>query len=80
MNALPSYSSATNLEVRAILVEIRLGLLEWAYHETDGKYKMMGYAYAVLRELGETDFNLSEDERRELRSSRIWPYLTRRVR
>lgn len=72
---LPDQSELSDLEIRAVLAEVIAGKLEWAYHQSDGHYKMGAYAHAALEQAGLPMF-LSKAERRELRSSRIYPFLS----
>lgn len=72
---LPKPEQATDLEVRAIFQEVLLGLLEWAYIQSDGERAMHEYASSALSEGGFERY-LNEDETNQLRKSRLWPYLT----
>ena len=74
IKALPPASGLTDLEIRAVLGEVIYGNLEWAYHETDGQYKMAAYAHGALEAAG-LGWSLSEAERQELKDSKLWPYL-----
>ena len=71
---LPDVSTLTELEIRAVLGEIIYGNLEWAYHKSDGKYKMAAYAHAAL-ESGGFDSTLNQNDRNKLRPSPVWPFL-----
>jgi hypothetical protein len=75
---LPDQSELSDIEIRAVLVEVISGKLEWAYHQSDGDYKMAAYAHAALEQAGIPTF-LSEAEKRELRGSRIYPFLKRQL-
>lgn len=75
INALPAASATTDLEKRAIFGEVLASLLEWAYVESDGEYKMYAYAKGALQTLG-IDYQLSAEEIADLRKSRLWPFLT----
>jgi imidazolonepropionase-like amidohydrolase len=75
---LPDQSELSDIEIRAVLVEVISGKLEWAYHQSDGDYKMAAYAHAALEQAGLPTF-LSEAEKRELRGSRIYPFLKRQL-
>lgn len=75
INALPATSATTDLEKQAIFGEVIASLLEWAYHESDGEYKMYAYAKGALQTAG-IDYSLSDSEIAELRKSRLWPFLT----
>jgi hypothetical protein len=75
VHALPPVSRVTGLEIRAVLGEILYGNLEWAYHRSDGNYKMGAYAHAGLGfDCMRNGFDM--DEMQELKASRIWPYLS----
>jgi hypothetical protein len=67
-------SELTELEVRAVLSEVISGNLEWAYHETDGQYKMAAYAFGAFDAAG-LNWSLNEAEREELKSSILWSLL-----
>jgi hypothetical protein len=43
---LPPPESASPAQIEAVFKEVRRGRLEWAYHESDGQYKMAAYAGA----------------------------------
>jgi hypothetical protein len=75
---LPDQSELSDIEIRAVLVEVISGKLEWAYHQSDGDYKMAAYAHAALEQAGLPTF-LSEAEKCELRGSRIYPFLKRQL-
>ncbi len=75
INALPEASTLSDLEFRAVFGEVIYGLLEWAYHKSDGRYKMAAYAHAALEAAG-LSFSLSEDERAALKASQLWTYLS----
>ncbi|HXU37429.1 MAG TPA: hypothetical protein VN937_13795 [Blastocatellia bacterium] len=72
---LPNVEKLSDLEVRAVLGEVIYGNLEWAYHQSDGEYKMAAYAHAALEQAG-FQFSLDERERDGLRHSILWPYLS----
>jgi hypothetical protein len=74
MCALPASGSLTGLEIRAVLGEVIYGYLEWAYHESDGRFKMAAYAHAALEQAG-LEIGLSTREKEQIRSSALWPYL-----
>ena len=74
IRALPTADTLSVLEIRAVLGEVIYGNLEWAYHESDGQFKMAAYSHAALEQAG-YDWSLSESERDQLRSSSLWPYL-----
>ena len=75
IKALPAVTSLSELEIRAIFAEVIAGYLEWAYHRSDGKYKMAAYVHGAL-ETASYDLFLSEEEKKHLRESRLWPYLS----
>lgn len=66
IKALPPNCSP--VEMKAVFVEVIMGLLEFAYHEDDGKYKMAAYAHSALKSLG-TDFQLTPTNKSALQSS-----------
>ncbi|GBC83081.1 hypothetical protein HRbin10_02221 [bacterium HR10] len=43
---LPEEKELSGIEIRAVLAEVIAGKLEWAYHQSDGAYKMAAYAHA----------------------------------
>lgn len=73
IRALPD--AASDLETRAVLGEVIYGNLEWAYHQSDGKYKMAAYAHAALKSTGH-DFRLSDEDKTKLKGSKLWPHLS----
>ena len=74
INVLPPASALSDLEFRAVFGEVIYGFLEWAYHESDGRYKMAAYAHAALETAG-LSFSLTEEERATLKTSKLWTYL-----
>jgi hypothetical protein len=74
IDALPPVNGVNDLEIRAVFSEVLMGLLEWAFHDSDGKYKMSEYAKLALQAEG-SPFQLSEAESQHLMSSWIWPYI-----
>ncbi|MCL6430305.1 MAG: hypothetical protein K6V36_05510 [Anaerolineae bacterium] len=74
VESLPEEQVLSDLEIRAVLAEVIAGKLEWAYHQSDGAYEMGAYAHAALGLAGLPAL-LSEEERRHLRKSRLYPYL-----
>jgi hypothetical protein len=72
---LPPGSQLSELEQRAVLREVICALLEWGYHESDGKFKMAAYAVAALQAAGKS-YALSAEESEQLKVSQLWPYLT----
>lgn len=79
VNNLPEQHELSDIEIRAVLAEVIAGKLEWAYHQSDGDYKMAAYAYAALEQANLPIF-LSEAEKRELKKSRIYPFLSTHLR
>jgi len=71
---LPPLKSMTKLELRAIMGEVIYGYLEWAYHESNGKFKMAAYAHAALEAAG-LSYSLTDNEKQILSSSQLWPFL-----
>ena len=74
IRALPPVPKLSELEIRAVLGEVICGNLEWAYHQTDGKYKMAAYAHGALETAG-LDWSINEEERQKLKTSVLWPHL-----
>ena len=74
ITALPSESSATDIEIRAVFGQVIGGLLEWGYHQDDGSYKMAAYALAALEEAGYKTWLLKSDIG-ALKGSRLWPHI-----
>jgi hypothetical protein len=74
IRALPPRSTVTDIEIRAVFQEIIMGLLEWAYHESDGRHKMAAYAWGALKTAG-FEPNLNAEELEEITQSRLWPFL-----
>jgi len=72
--ALPSADQLSQLEIRAVLGEVIYGNLEWAYHHADSQYKMAAYAHCAFEAAG-LSWSLTEDERKQLVGSRLWPHL-----
>jgi hypothetical protein len=75
IDALPPANKLDELELRAVLLEVIMGLLEWGYHDSDGAYKMGAYAHAAL-DAAELGYRLSEQERRQLSTSVLAPFLS----
>ena len=75
IKALPGDGSLSELEVRAVLGEVIHGSLEWAYHKSDGRYKMAAYAHAAFKAVG-AKYSFGEDELKKLRTSKLWPFLS----
>jgi hypothetical protein len=76
---LPEEKELTDIEIRAVLAEVIAGKLEWAYHQSDGAYKMAAYAHAALEQAGLPLF-LSETEKAQLKTSQIYAYLSPHLR
>ena len=72
--ALPPADQLSELEIRAVLGEVIYGHLEWAYHQADSQYKMAAYAHGALEAAGLSG-SLTEQDRKQLVGSRLWPYL-----
>lgn len=75
IKALPEPNSATDIEIKAVLGEVRWGALEWAYREGDGKHMLGQYAYAALEGSG-IPKHLSDEEVGQLANSPLSPHLT----
>lgn len=75
IRALPEARELSDLEMRAVCVEVLNGLLEWAYSEDDGQWRMAEYACAALKPFG-TNFSLTADEREELKTSALYPFFS----
>ena len=75
IDMLPSEEKLSDLEIRAVLGEVIYGYLEWAYHESDGDYKMAAYAHTAVKQAG-VNYFLNEAERDKLKQSTLWPYLS----
>jgi hypothetical protein len=76
---LPDQRDLSDIEIRAVLAEVIGGKLEWAYHQLDGSYKMGAYAHAALEQVGLPTF-LLEVEKRQLKNSPLYPYLSSHLR
>lgn len=46
IRGLPDPDSASAAQIADAFKQVQTNLLEWAYHETDGEYKMAAYAGA----------------------------------
>jgi hypothetical protein len=75
IRALPPANEMSDLEIRAVCVEVLNGLLEWAYSENDGQFRMSEYACAALKPYG-TSFSMTADEREELKTSALYPFFS----
>ena len=47
IRAMPA--SPTPEQMKDAFIQVRTGLLEWAYHQSDGSYKMAAYAEAAQK-------------------------------
>jgi len=74
IRALPPAPQLSELEIRAVLGEVIYGNLEWAYHQTDGNYKMAAYAHGALETAG-LSWSINEEEKQKLKTSVLWPHL-----
>jgi hypothetical protein len=74
ISALPTSADVSPVECKAVFSEVILGGLEWGYNKSDGRFSMSAYAWAALEAAG-TGHVLNYEERRQLRSSALWPYL-----
>jgi hypothetical protein len=79
VNSLPDESGLSEVEIRAILSEVIAGKLEWAYHESDGKYKMAAYAHAALKKANQPIF-LTREDKDKLKSSSLYQFLSPHLR
>ena len=67
IQSLPPADQLSELEQLAVLKEVFWGLLEWAYHESNGRFKMAAYAQAAYDTIGKNRFGrLTETELAEL--------------
>ncbi|WP_029215045.1 hypothetical protein [Kallotenue papyrolyticum] len=80
IEVLPPSDSLSEVEIRTIMSEVIMGKLEWAYHQSDGKYKIAAYAHAALDHAG-LSVILTDEEKRALREtgSQILPMLSRHI-
>jgi len=72
IRAMPSPDLISDVEIQAIFMHVKAMYLEWGYNETDGIMTMSQYVDTSLN--GDT-YLLSNDQKKELRHSRLWPYL-----
>ena len=79
VNSLPDENGLSEVEIRAILSEVISGKLEWAYHESDGDFKMAAYAHAALKKANKPLF-LPKEVKVELKKSLLYPYLSPHLR
>ena len=74
--ALPDNPS--ELEILAILDEVLRGNLEWAFHESDGHYKMAAYAEGALKSGNYPEY-FSKENRQLIEKSPIFHLLMPRA-
>ena len=79
VNNLPDEKGLSEIEIRAVLSEVIAGKLEWAYHESDGKFKMAAYAHAALEKAKQPTF-LTKDDKSKLKNSSLYQYLSNHLR
>ena len=79
VDVLPEQDELSDLEIRAVLAEVIAGKLEWAYHASDGSFKMAAYAHAALKQAG-LPILLSSKEKQLLKDSALYPYLSKHLR
>lgn len=73
---LPEVGELSELEIRAVLVEVIMGNLKWAFRERDGSLNMGEHAFNGLNQAG-YGTSFSDEEIDRLRQSKLWPYLYR---
>jgi L-aminopeptidase/D-esterase-like protein len=73
--ALPPSGNVSPVECKAVFAEVINGGLEWAYNQSDGRFNMSAYAWAALEAAG-AGHTLTADDRTQLRSSPLWPFLS----
>lgn len=71
IRALPPVEAASRAEIQAVFMHVMTMYLEWAYVESDGEHQMHEYVRMAVG----GDFYLSDSQKEELISSRLWPYL-----
>jgi hypothetical protein len=76
---LPPASTLSDVEQRAVLREIILGYLEWAYRESNGQYKMAAYAHEAFQVHGGS-YLLTQEDNESLKASQLYPYLSNHVK
>ncbi len=76
IQALPIAAALSDIEIVAVFREVIAGYLEWAYHQSDGQYKMAAYAHAALETIGRS-YPLTPEETQKLQSSVLWPFIKR---
>ena len=77
INALPAPDSATPAEMAVVLGEVVYGNLEWAYHRSDGKYKMAAYAHAFFDGRQKGSHSPTRDEMAQVKAGRLGSHLSR---
>lgn len=75
MKALPPPNKATEAEMKVVLQEALTGNMEWAYHASNGEYKMGAYVEGLMDQFIDLPFRLSNGEIEELKGSKLWPHL-----
>lgn len=76
IRALPDASMLSEVEIVWLFGEVIGGRLEWAYHESDGIYKMAAYAKAALESKGRS-YLLTAEETQQIELSSLWPLIKR---
>ena len=56
IESLPAPDQATLDDIKNTLRQVLAGGLEWAYHESDGRFKMAAYAQAAFEAAGTNPF------------------------
>ncbi len=74
-NALPKPNNISEIEIRAVLIEVIKGNLEDCYSASDGSYKMCAYSRAGLDSIGKGESEFTPEEMSLLAVSPLWPYL-----
>jgi hypothetical protein len=78
IRALPESDSISLNEQQAILWEVRVGYLEWGYHEFLGRYKLSSIARAAVEAHGKPH-GLNQQETEDLRNGKLWPFLSPQI-
>lgn len=77
---LPEEKDLTDVEIKAVLVEVIIGKLECAYHQSDGNYKMAAYAHAALEQAGLHHYLWNEEKKQlKVMGSKLYPYFSSHV-
>ena len=76
IRALPEGIQLSDIEMKAVFFEVICGLLEWGYHESDGRYKMAAYAHAAIEAHGGY-IERSDNDTQRLKESILWPFFKR---